>query len=112
MKPNNLTIIIIVSVLVIIAGVIVYFTVFNKTAPKPKPKTDCFENDINYAGYDIDSPFTQKATAEECQAFCQEDSSCKFWTFNPSSRDCYRKTSKAGRIAVTDGDISGPRVCP
>ena len=117
MKPNNLTIIIIVSVLVIIAGVIVYFTVFNKTAPKPKPKpkTDCFENDTNYiigAAHSLGN--FRGATLGGCQAACQANVSCNFWTHKVATGGeisyCWLKTAM-GEKEKEIGLTSGPKNC-
>ena len=70
----------------------------------------CFENNIDYAGSSDDNIETDEGekyivitgTALACQRSCQELANCQVWTFEPSSRKCWRKSQKVERKATSD----------
>ena len=78
----------------------------------------CFENNIDYAGSSDDNIETDDGekyivitgTALGCQRSCQELTNCQVWTFEISSRRCWRKSRKVERKADSDKK-SGQKFC-
>jgi len=76
--------------------------------------SECISNEdyANYAGNDID--FVENIDyLEDCQEECQKHSECQFWTWNFSTRRCWRKTVNAPKNldSTCDTCTSGPRDC-
>ena len=80
---------------------------------------NCFENDIDYPGYDINKDPNganyangagKRDSAKECQQLCQQEIGCKFFTHNQSSRQCWLKTLASSR-RQNGGSTSGPKTC-
>ena len=80
--------------------------------PPPGTSGECFSVAFDYAGNDL---FTVSAveTVQECQFHCKGNGGCKFFTYDISAKNCYLKTSDAGRKRTTaQQHISGPKACP
>ena len=77
----------------------------------PDGNTDCFENHISYDGANVASfSPTAMATAEECQAKCQDHVQCDFWKLYSDGK-CYLKARPVTKRAEQNV-VSGPKVCP
>ena len=63
------------------------------------------ESGIDYYAHDAGN-VTNVASADACCAACTADPGCSVWTLWVSKKVCFKKTSAAGRDAVTDR-ISG-----
>ena len=72
----------------------------------------CFDNDIDYSGYDINKDYLIPTTsANQCQEKCQERSDCNFWTWDPTwNNACWMKVSK-GPIKRKQYLVSGTKHC-
>ena len=82
-----------------------------KVCPAATGNTDCFENNISYDGDNIASfSPTAMATAEECQAKCQEHVLCNVWKLHSDGK-CYLKPGYVTKRAEQNA-VSGPKVCP
>ena len=68
----------------------------------------CYEYNMDYPGNDL--VCLASKTLNECQAECQTNAKCKFWT-SISDGHCCLKTSNAGK-KYKDTCISGPKTCP
>ena len=69
----------------------------------------CFETDTDFYGYDIGNKYGIN-NLKECQEYCQNNTLCNFWTYQPSSTGCFLKTADLGR-ATSLGLMSGPKFC-
>ena len=69
----------------------------------------CFETDTDFYGYDIVNKYGIN-DQKECQEYCQNNTLCNFWTYQPSSTGCFLKTADSGR-ATSLGLMSGPKFC-
>ena len=113
----------IISGVVIIIGVTLYFTVFKKRntggdppPPDPPPPVKCAIQNTTYVGDDIGFPITitgnsVDAKVTKCQQYCAKDPNCNFWTFYTNNDECYKKLTN-NITAVNDDAVSGPKVCP
>ena len=79
----------------------------------------CFEDDIDYRGYDINKHPNnayyakgagKRNSAKECQQLCQQEASCKFFTHHISKKECWLKTRSSSR-RQNSGSTSGPKTC-
>ena len=73
------------------------------------------EQGIDYRGWDL-KPSKVKNTAnqQECADYSASTPSSRFWTWNKTTKKCYPKTSKAGRMKRTEPGIdviSGNNKC-
>lgn len=84
--------------------------------PTPPPTTtvDCFDEDNDYPGLDINlasaKTTDRKENAEECQALCKTNKECNFFTWSSANKRCYLKSGKS-RVNDETGAISGPKNC-
>ena len=69
---------------------------------------NCHEDQVDYVGIDLKNFGAESKWA--CQKACQDDQSCKFWTFMKSGH-CWLKSSKTGVIQSKPDLISGPKKC-
>lgn len=73
----------------------------------------CFESNMDYHGHDVPG-YHHAANAEACQALCQQNQDCEFFTYatsaHPVAYGCWFKTSDAGATQAANV-ISGPRAC-
>ena len=72
----------------------------------------CFETGVDYVGHGLDAVVRTAPDAAGCQALCQAEAACAFFTYEQTkAARCHLKTSKAGS---TKGlfMVSGPKVCP
>lgn len=77
--------------------------------PTPRPALPCTtEENIDYNGNDILN--TKADDSQLCAKHCLDNQKCSFWTYRPSTRDCWLKHSKAGRMKHMDR-ISGNKAC-
>jgi len=74
------------------------------------PKVDCFENDMDFPGQDLDIYYTAKESAAKCQAHCNATAACKFFTWSSSNKRCYLKSRRVNPT-VEAGATSGPKKC-
>ena len=51
----------------------------------------CYEY-MTHVNHDVQAP--NQATPEECQAVCQEDALCKYWSYNMISGSCHMRNSE------------------
>ena len=65
--------------------------------------------DEYYAGGDLDGIFNIES-AEDCQAECQKNSVCKYWTYRDQHKDCYLKSEEEQLVSAAS-HYSGPRYC-
>ena len=71
----------------------------------------CFETG-NYDGNYIDAVGNINDAEKKCQKLCQEHSQCKFWTYNSSSKICWRQTENAPMaLGTCTTCIHGPSIC-
>ena len=83
--------------------------------PAGSSNTDCYVQDRDYAGNDLQK-MADAASAVECQQNCQALPDCKFFTYvlpedTSEGQDCFAKTSDAGSYVRTLR-VSGPQYCP
>ncbi|KAL8429804.1 hypothetical protein ACSSS7_006327 [Eimeria intestinalis] len=72
----------------------------------------CFLENTDYPGGDISSLEGKVFSASECQKQCQGVEGCELFTFVPTTSSCYLKRGSAVSSVISEGLISGPRVCP
>lgn len=70
----------------------------------------CFEDNIEYAKWDISDSAQPAASAAACQSRCQRDPGCDYFTFQPASSQCFLKASNFGRTP-SPSFVSGPKYC-
>ena len=51
------------------------------------------------------------ATADDCEALCQAEADCAYFTFRNSDSACHLKGAGAGPWVAEDGHTSGPKLC-
>ncbi|KAL8429715.1 hypothetical protein Efla_001150 [Eimeria flavescens] len=73
----------------------------------------CFADGVDYVGYDLKRiEGAELGSAEACQALCQQQAQCAFFSYKKSIQGCYLKSAAAPIGRTVDADvISGPRVC-
>ena len=81
----------------------------------------CFETDYDYAGNDINADPNDKDygrdagkrdSPEDCQRLCQDRQDCAFFTYKERNKECWLKTSDAGRhYQERSNAISGKKYC-
>ena len=72
------------------------------------------EQKIDYRGWDIYGKVKKTANQQECADYSASTPSSRFWTWNKTTKKCYPKTSKAGRMKRTEPGIepiSGNNKC-
>ena len=80
------------------------------SSPKPKWPPGCIiEENVDYPGYDIGSS-TTVADQEACAERSSSTDGSLFWTYQPSTKSCWVKTSNAGKIAMQN-IVSGNSLC-
>jgi len=76
----------------------------------------CFEDNIDYYGGDLENvPFDQVPTERDCQARCEKNPDCRFWTWGKPDHShgpkiCFQKDNIRGRKNNSQ-TISGPKFC-
>eukprot|EP00922_Rhytidocystis_sp_ex-Travisia-forbesii_P003237 GHVS01004741.1.p1 GENE.GHVS01004741.1~~GHVS01004741.1.p1 ORF type:complete len:764 (+),score=110.17 GHVS01004741.1:138-2429(+) len=70
----------------------------------------CFEENIQYVGWDISGRASMVQSAHDCQNRCQGDPGCDYFSFQPNTTECFLKASNFGR-APGAGSVSGPKFC-
>eukprot|EP00922_Rhytidocystis_sp_ex-Travisia-forbesii_P006696 GHVS01009740.1.p1 GENE.GHVS01009740.1~~GHVS01009740.1.p1 ORF type:complete len:737 (-),score=101.93 GHVS01009740.1:391-2601(-) len=70
----------------------------------------CFEESIQYVGWDIKGRAGMTESANECQSRCQGDPGCDYFSFERNNNQCFLKASNFGK-AVGSGFVSGPKFC-
>ena len=73
----------------------------------------CFETG-NYKGNEIEwhSRALNVKDAIKCEKLCQENSECKFWTFNPKNKICYLQKKNVTNDKDTCPECTrGPKFC-
>eukprot|EP00922_Rhytidocystis_sp_ex-Travisia-forbesii_P005864 GHVS01008515.1.p1 GENE.GHVS01008515.1~~GHVS01008515.1.p1 ORF type:complete len:445 (-),score=94.16 GHVS01008515.1:1884-3218(-) len=70
----------------------------------------CFEENIQYVGWDIHGRGGDAPSARACQTRCQGDPGCDYFTFRPNTTECFLKASNFGRTAAASF-VSGPKFC-
>ena len=53
----------------------------------------------------------QTDNPEECYSECVKEDSCKYWTFNRSTKGCLLKYSSTEVQTGNANFISGPKIC-
>merc|ERR1711909_140562 len=78
------------------------------------PEGCVIEEKTGYAGNDIkqgDKPFKEDVEDQKaCAKLAAANKKAKFWTYNPSNKKCFIKTSKAGK-KPSKTSVSGNREC-
>merc|ERR1719234_812575 len=69
------------------------------------------EQQIDYRGRDIGSRPHRAETLEECAKLSFATAGASHWTFLPNRKDCWLKTSDAGRTSMSEAVVSGNREC-
>ena len=73
--------------------------------------SDCLVKDIAYYGDDLkESVFEKLDTVQACQASCEQEAKCKFWSYYTSWKACYIKSGKGIETPFV-GFVSGDRNC-
>ncbi|PHJ21681.1 pan domain protein [Cystoisospora suis] len=85
-------------------------------ASDAQPRALCFENNVDYAGYDVAKlECGNVATARACQLICRRRRDCFYFSWVRETKNCYLKSASAlnGRRSdsTTTGIVSGPRDC-
>ena len=81
-------------------------------------KKDCFLNFWNHdeygAGYiDTIEYIADISSPQECQAACQQESLCHYWTLDTSNEECHLLGEDAPEDGMYDEEyVSGPKNCP
>ena len=71
----------------------------------------CFEKDIRYHG-DTETEISDVSSADDCQAECESDSKCKYFSLNKKKKKCKLFKSVRSDSDESDSDyISGPKEC-
>ena len=71
---------------------------------------NCSQINVDYHGHDIAPKPSTTLNALECQAQCQNDEMCRFWTYRSTTQQCWVKRSNITKRSSA-GAISGPRSC-
>ena len=73
--------------------------------------SNCLVKDIAYYGEDIkESIFEKLDSVQACQASCEQEDRCKFWSYYTPWKSCYIKTGK-GILTPFVGFVSGDKNC-
>ena len=76
----------------------------------------CFEDNIDYYGGDLENvPFDQVPTERDCQARCEKNPDCRFWTWGKPDHShgpkiCFQKDTIQEK-KINNKTISGPKFC-
>lgn len=74
-------------------------------------ESDCFEQDVNYSGHDIDNGRSADS-AEHCQTMCQNFAGCSYWTWHADIAFCFKSGPNAVKESTEDETLwSGPKTC-
>ena len=65
---------------------------------------------LNYVGNDIDSS-PNIPDENKCQRLCQEHVRCKFWSYDFSTKKCYRHTEASKALGSCNTCTHGPKKC-
>ena len=74
---------------------------------------ECFANDLDSEGNDIQSAIEGIASAADCQKLCNNNVDCNYFTYGSTvhSGNCWLKSEKATILSSYPGLISGPKIC-
>ena len=74
----------------------------------------CIMDDWYYnSDYDLGSAIENMATPQDCQAKCQQESLCYFWTHSAGKKECYLANEQAYQSQGADSNHkAGPKKCP
>jgi len=78
--------------------------------PAPGPAGCLKEYNTDFYGGDIANGFLTASDMQNCAETCRANAQCRYWTFQPSTNNCWMKDSKAGQTGTQDR-ISGNEAC-